>query len=71
MNHWLENTRQQFQKGETLIANSVGALFRGWQHPAIVIDKLFEGDRWQSAIRRIQQVPTNLAEVLRERTCND
>ena len=69
MKHWLENTRQQIQKGEALIANSVSALFRDWQHPAIVVDKLFEGDRWQAAIRRIQQVPANLAEVLRDRTC--
>jgi hypothetical protein len=69
MKHWLENTRQQIQKGEALIANSVGALFRGWQHPAIVIDKLVTGaERWQKAIRQAPRAPTDVAEVLRART---
>jgi hypothetical protein len=80
MRSWLDNTRHQIQKGEALIANSVAALFRGWQHPAIVIDKLCTGaERWQAAVRRaanrgaadrqIQQLPLDLAEILRTRSC--
>jgi hypothetical protein len=56
---------------ETLIANSVAALFRGWQHPAIVIDKLLctGAERWQAAMRQIQPAPMDLAEILRTRGC--
>jgi hypothetical protein len=70
MQYWFDNTRQQIQKGETLIANSVAALFRGWQHPANVIDKLCTGaERWQAAIRQMQPAPMDLAEILRTRGC--
>ena len=68
MQTWLHNTRQQIQKGETLIASSVAVLFRGWQHPAIVIDKLCTGaERWQAAVRETPHVPMDLAEILRTR----
>jgi hypothetical protein len=68
MQNWLDNTRQQLQKGEALITGGVAALFRGWQHPAIVIDALSTGaERWQAAVRQIQQVPMDLAQILRAR----
>jgi hypothetical protein len=68
MQNWLDNTRQQIQKGEALITNGVAALFRGWQHPANVIGKLCTGaERWQAAVRQIQQAPLDLAEILRAR----
>jgi hypothetical protein len=75
MQHWLDNTRQHIQKGEAFITSSVSALFRGWQHPAIlpaiVLDKLCTGaERWQAAIRQIQ-APKDMAEILRSRSiCN-
>jgi hypothetical protein len=69
MNHWLENTLQRLQLGETLIAGGVEGLFHGWQASTEVIGKLCTGsaDRWQAAVRQIQ-APVNLAEILRART---
>ncbi len=56
------------QMGEELITSSVAALFRDWQNPSIVIDKLCTGaERWQAAIRQIQ-APITLADILRSRT---
>jgi hypothetical protein len=70
--HWFDSTRQQFQKGEAVIANGVSALLRGWTHPAIlpaiVLDKLCTGaDRWQRAVRETQ-APLDMAAILRART---
>ncbi len=75
MNNWLENARKQIEQGEALIqmgeeliTSSVAALFRDWQNPSIVIDKLCTGaERWQAAIRQMQ-APINLADILRSRT---
>jgi hypothetical protein len=75
MNHWLDNARKQIEQGEALIqmgeeliTSSVAALFRDWQNPAIVIDKLCTGaERWQAAIRQMQ-APITLADILRSRT---
>ncbi len=75
MNHWLEYTRQHIEQGEALIqmgeeliTSSVAALFRDWQNPSVVIDKLCTGaERWQAAIRQMQ-TPINLADILRSRT---
>jgi hypothetical protein len=53
MQYWFDNTRQQIQKGETLIANSVAAC----------------AERWQAAIRQMQPAPMDLAEILRTRGC--
>lgn len=74
MNNWLENARRQIeqsealiQMGEQLITSSVAALFRDWQSPSMVIDKLCTGaERWQAAIRQMQ-APINLADILRSR----
>jgi hypothetical protein len=75
MNNWLENARKQIEQGEALIqmgeeliTSSVAALFRDWQNPSIVIDKLCTGaERWQAAIRQMQ-APINVADILRSRT---
>jgi hypothetical protein len=75
MNNWLEHARRHIEQGEALIqmgeeliTSSVAALFRDWQNPSIVIDKLCTGaERWQAAIRQIQ-APITLADILRSRT---
>ncbi len=69
MKHWLDDTLQHLHFGEALIASSVEGLFKGWHGPAQVIGKLRTGaERWQAAMRQIQEVPVNLAEILRART---
>jgi len=70
MSHWLDNTLQHLQVGEALIAGGVEGLFHGWQTPADVIGKIYTGaERWQAAIRQIQETATvNLVEILRART---
>jgi hypothetical protein len=75
MNNWLEYARKHIEQGEALIqmgeeliTSSVAALFRDWQNPSIVIDKLCTGaERWQAAIRQMQ-APINVADILRSRT---
>lgn len=75
MNNWLEHARRHIEQGEALIqmgeeliTSSVAALFRDWQNPSIVIDKLCTGaERWQAAIRQIR-APITLADILRSRT---
>jgi hypothetical protein len=75
MNNWLEYARQHIEQGEALIqmgeeliTSSVAALFRDWQNPSVVIDKLCTGaERWQAAIRQMQ-APINVADILRSRT---
>jgi hypothetical protein len=75
MNNWLRDARRHIEQGEALmqmgeelITSSVAALFRDWQNPSIVIDKLCTGaERWQAAIRQIQ-APITLADILRSRT---
>jgi hypothetical protein len=75
MDNWLEHARKHIEQGEALIqmgedliTSSVAALFRDWQNPAIVIDKLCTGaERWQAAIRQMK-APLNLADILRSRT---
>jgi hypothetical protein len=75
MDNWLEHARKHIEQGEALIqmgedliASSVAALFRDWQNPSIVIDKLCTGaERWQAAIRQMQ-APINFADILRSRT---
>lgn len=71
MQHWIDHTRQQLAKGETLISNSVSALFRGWQPlilPALVLDKLCTGaERWQAAARQVEP-SDGLADILRSRS---
>ncbi len=75
MNNWLEHARRHIEQGEALIqmgeeliTSSVAALFRDWQNPSIVIDKLCTGaERGQAAIRQIQ-APITLADILRSRT---
>jgi hypothetical protein len=75
MNNWLEHARKHLEQGEALIqmgeeliTSSVAVLFRDWQNPSIVIDKLCTGaERWQAAIRQMQ-APINVADILRSRT---
>jgi hypothetical protein len=77
MNKWLETARKHIEQGEVLIqmgeeliTSSVAALFRDWQNPSVVIDKLCTGaERWQKVIRQMQ-APTNLADILRSRTAD-
>ena len=40
MNHWLDNTLERLQLGETLIASGVDGLFHGWRASTDVIGKL-------------------------------
>jgi hypothetical protein len=75
MDKWLETARKHIEQGEALIqmgeefiTSSVAALFRDWQNPSVVIDKLCTGaERWQKAIRQMQ-ASGNLADILRSRT---
>jgi hypothetical protein len=71
MDHWLDNTLERLQLGETLIASGVDGLFQGWRASTDVIGKLCTGgaERWQAAVRQLQApVKVNLAEILRART---
>ena len=69
MNHALDNSLDQLQSAEALLANGVERLFRSWQASSEVIGKLCAGgaQRWQAAIRQIQ-APADFAQILRART---
>lgn len=67
MNHWLDSTLQNLHVGQALIAGGVGGLVYGIKTQAATT--LATGaDRWQLAIRQIQQAPINLADILRARS---
>jgi hypothetical protein len=67
MNNWLDSTLQNLHVGQALIAGGVGGLVYGLKTQAA--NTLSTGaDRWQLAIRQIQQAPLNLADILRART---
>ena len=69
MSHTFENVMHQLELGEELIAAGVDELFRRWQASTNAIGKLCTGaERWQAALRQMQQAPVNLAEILRGRT---
>ena len=67
MNHWLDSTLQNLHVGHALMAGGVGAVVYGLKAQAA--STLATGaERWQVAIRQIQQAPVNLADILKARS---
>ena len=67
MNHWLDSTLHNLHVGQALMAGGVGAVVYGLKAGAA--NTLATGaERWQLAIRQIQQAPVNLADILKARS---
>jgi hypothetical protein len=67
MNYWLDSTLQNLHLGQALMVGGVGGLVHGLK--ARATDTLATGaDRWQLAIRQLQEAPLNVADILRART---
>ena len=68
MTYGQNNSLQQLQIRETLVAGGVEGLLRVWQAPANLFGKFCVGaERWHETLRQTQS-PANFADILRART---